>query len=372
MLIGSSKKLNNQELSKQTRMLKAIEKLLISASVVGVSAIASNPAFATTLKPSNIQFSTYQDKPQVQTYLFGDTQYKTVNGIERQLLNDITRDDINKATQALTDDSAATNVEFWYGSENPQRVGFTANLGKNTVKVETVVQEDWQDEKLAKGWLDGFLGAYGSLLPASPTADQYNLMLDTLKTKGLYSAGDPNVGAVALDDQTGKLQIDLVGHLDRAGLYIDTRQTIPNPIKTIRQNGKTIPNPTFGQPIPNPNYLKPKNDARYATGNIFLDQAIVALATKSVQQGKFFQMSEIAKVTFNGVVDYAFGFSAIDSGAFAADASVSDTTSHTAIYSWNRTYQLPPSESVPEPSAMLGLISVGGFLVGKRKMLKKA
>lgn len=334
-------------------MVKHLKQFLLGASVfASLSAVASSPAAAIVLKPSNIQFSTYQGKPQIETYSFGAPQYRTINGVERQILNHISRDNVDDAIAALTDDSSATNVEIWYGSESPQRVGFTGNLGNHTVKVETVLLEDWQDEKLAKGWLDGFLQAYGTLLPFQPTAADYGSMLTALQTNGLYSAGDPNVGHLTLDDQTGELTVDLVGHLDRAGLYVDTRPTIVS-------RGKTIANP---------NYLKPKNDARYNTGSAVLNQAIASVAAAAVRDGRYFQMSEIARVTFNDQVNYAFAFSAFDSGAFAGNASVSDTTSHTAVYRWTHKVDLPKEpEPVPEPSTLFGLVTLGGLIAAKRK-----
>ncbi len=74
-------------------------------------------------------------------------------------------------------------------------------------------------------------------------------------------------------------------------------------------------------------------------------------------------------MTFNGKVDYAFGFSATDSGTIAGDRNkTNDKTSHTGIYSWSKNYK-----TVPEPSALFGLVAVGGLVIAsRRKRMKSA
>ena len=345
----------------------------MSATVAaGMSAIASSPAAATTLRPSNIQFGTYNGLPQIETYLFGNpAAVETVNGIQRQVLNDVTRDNVGKAVQALTDNSSATNVELWYGSETPQRVGFTANLGTNTLSVQSVTKADWADGVLATAWLNGFRNNYSGLMASIATTGgsnmlndfntNFNTMVGHLRTNGFDVAGDPNIGDVTYNDQTGQLKVDLVGHLDVAGRYVDTRPQ-------IRQGGRLVNNPNLGIGF-SPDYN------RNRTGNAFLDGALFALSQKAFQTNQRFQFSEIAKVTFNDDVNYAFAFAATDSGAIAGNRNVlNDSTSHTGIYTWTKNYPTNPNPpaSVPEPSTILGLVAVGGLFAAGRKAKQKA
>ncbi|HAZ44599.1 MAG TPA: hypothetical protein DDW76_17830 [Cyanobacteria bacterium UBA11369] len=356
-------------------MTASIKNFLMGATVAAsMSAIASSPAIATTLKPSNVQFSTHNGLPQIETYLFGNPPaVETVNGIQRQVLNDVSRNDVGKAIQALTDNSSATNVELWYRSETPQRVGFTANLGTNTLKVESVTRADWADGVLATAWLNGFRNNYSSLMASIATAggsnmlNDFNTNFDTLvghlRTNGFDVAGDPNIGDVTYNDQTGQLKVDLVGHLDVAGRYVDTRPQIE-----IRQgtNRIMVNNPNLG-------IGRSPDFNRNATGNVFLDNALFALSQKAFQTNQRLQFSEIAKVTFNDDVNYAFAFAATDSGAIAGNRNrINDSTSHTGIYTWTKNYPTNPPTSVPEPSTILGLVAVGGLFAAGRKANQKA
>ncbi|MBW4419992.1 MAG: NF038130 family PEP-CTERM protein [Myxacorys californica WJT36-NPBG1] len=344
--------------------MKNLKRLFVGASVaIVLEASATTLASAATLGPQEIVF----DTANINTWLYKDPTnptYEVVQGVSRKSLNDFNNQgNVAKAIQALTDENRETNVELWTSAETiTANVGFSAKLGKNTVRVESVTLADWSNNngQLAKSWLNGFLTAYDSvLLPEwkSLIPSKYDEMLTALTTKGLYSSGDPNIGSLSFDTDTNELKADLVGHLDRAGLYIDTRPTVTDTRRNI--NGK--PNPNYGKPMSNPTYLKPKYDARYATGSKVLDDVIAAIAAVSVQQGKYFQMSEIAKITFNDQLDYAFAFAATDSGAIAGDRNkTTDSTSHTGIYTWTKKFQSPPT-SVPEPGTIFGTLAVAGL-----------
>jgi hypothetical protein len=77
------------------------------------------------------------------------------------------------------------------------------------------------------------------------------------------------------------------------------------------------------------------------------------------------QASEIVKYTYNGVTDYLFSFQATRSGL----TELSDGVSHSGNY--QVTIQGVPPTAVPEPSVILGLLSVAGVFATQRK-LKKA
>lgn len=347
--------------------MKQITYFLIGASVaIALEAASAAGAIAATLMPTDIQFGT----DNINTWLYTDPANptrETVNGVQRRVLNDFSNyGNTSKAIQALTDNDSSTNVELWTkGEVIDQNVGFSAKLGTDTIRLESVTLSDWSSNQgqLAKSWLDGFLNAYDAyIMPElkSLIPTYRNDMLTALQAKGLYSSGDPNIGGLSLETTTQQLKVDLVGHRDRASLYVDTAATITDTRKKV--NGKV--NPTYGQKIPNPNYLKPKNDPRYATGNAVLDSAIATIAAAMVQRGLSFQMSEIAKVTFRDQVDYAFAFSATDSDAIAGDRNkATDSTSHTGVYTWTKQYpikQVPPKKQVPEPGMMLATLAIAG------------
>lgn len=354
-------------------MTPYIKKILIGTSVAAsMSAIATTPAFAINLtKPTNIQFTTNDvantsaNKPNINTWTYapGVPVYDNtgIGGVNRRVLNDYNNyGNIDKATAALTDNDSTTNVElFTSGGTVKDHVGFTANLGKKTIKIESVTKADWADGTLATGWLTGFRDTYSGLLSSTSYGgsnllnlfnSNFTSLVTYLSTNGFNTAGDPNIGDVTYNQQTGDLKLDLVGHLDLTSNYVDTREKLPNGTKNKNYLGLS------------PNY------ASYSTGNTILDLVVYSLAKTAFLQKKPLQFSEIAKVTFNDKVSYAYSFAAVDSGAIAGDRNkATDTTSHTGIYSWTANYH---TASVPEPSALLGLMTVGGLVVARRKVRK--
>jgi hypothetical protein len=367
-------------------LMVVIKNLLIGAAVaVSTSAIAM-PAFAATLRPTNIQFTTNgvantTTAPNLNTWTFGSGSpvYDNtgIGGVNRRVLNDFNNyGDMTKAAAALSDEDSATNVELWTKSVSStdrtiyDNVGFTAMLGDKQVKVESVTKADWADGRLANSWLTGFRTAYSGLMQGITTTpgsnlladfdSNYNLFATHLTTNGFNELGDANIGGVSFDDQTHQLKVDLVGHLDAAGRYVDTRAMVEQ--KTTK-NGVTTT-----KMVANSNYLKKSPDfARNTTGLAALDNALFAMSLKAFTTGNPFQVSEVAKVTYNGQTDYAFSFAAIDSGAIAGDRNkVNDKTSHTGLYTWVKTLP-PPSTKVPEPTAMLGLIAVSGLAMQHKR-----
>ncbi|QSJ18109.1 NF038130 family PEP-CTERM protein [Nostoc sp. UHCC 0702] len=372
-------------------MTPYIKKILIGTSVAAsMSAIATTPAFATTLtRPTNIQFitndvaNTSANKPNINSWNYapGAPVYDNTGpgGVNRQVLNDYDNyGNIDKATAALTDNDNTTNVELFTSAEKvTDHVGFTANLGNKTIKIESVTKADWADGTLATGWLTGFRDAYGGFLSTIPSSGGSNLLnsfnsnfdslVSYLSTNGFNAAGDPNIGDVTYNQQTGDLKLDLVGHLDVTSGYVDIRKTIVDTRPTIVKNKFVVPNPTYNKSVPNPNYLGFSPDfSRNSTGNLILDLVVYNVAKTAFTQNIPLQLSEIAKVTFNDEVSYAYSFAAVDSGAIAGDRNKT-ATDHTGIYSWTKTYQ---TASVPEPSALLGLMAVGGLVVARRKVRK--
>lgn len=218
----------------------------------------------------------------------------------------------------LTDGQLETNVELWYDSENPlANVGFTATEGSHTVKVESVTAADWA--VFADDWLDGLLATYEPLEAVWNNLSPF--FQNTLKSQlPSIGAGDPNIAEFSLDE-TGAVGLQMAGWSNLWDKFDAGQVQIDNPFAA-------------------------------ATLSI-LRQAVPTL-----------QVSEIAKVTIDGQVRYAYSFEAEDSGFTAKD----DGMSYSGIYSWND----PGMVSVPEASTILGLIAVAGLIVAsKRKSRKK-
>ncbi|MEC4893692.1 MAG: NF038130 family PEP-CTERM protein [Oscillatoria sp. PMC 1051.18] len=293
-------------------MKNPIKKILLGASVVvSVSAIATNSAWAGTLKATNIEFNT--------------DNFQTYNGPDN---SDISQRDEAQAIQALTDDSLYTNVELWaFGEDVLENVGFSANLGSHQVTVETVTGADWAI--FGQQWLDDFLGAYN--LTNVVTANQYQQALTSLTTLGRPRSGDPNISNLTLNEETGEIEIGLIGHYD-----LTERLTKPEHFHTWQ------------------------SDPIMYSVKAFLDGGFIP--------GPI-QISEIAKVTVDGEVNWVYSFNAVETNTIAADAK--DKTSHTGYYSKTiKVASNEPGEKVPEPSALLGLVVVGGVFATRGKFKK--
>jgi hypothetical protein len=369
--------------------MAAIKNLLIGMAIAAGASTIAMPAFAVSLQPTNIQFTTNgvanstTSPANINTWTYGNGlpvyDNTGIGNVNRHVLNDFNNyGDTAKAAAALSDNDRATNVELWTKNVSStdrtiyDNVGFTAMLGNKQIKVESVTKADWADGVLAMAWLNGLRTNYGGLMQSIATTPSSNLLMDFdqnfslmathLSSNGFNELGDANIGGISFDDQTNQLKVDLVGHLDAAGRYVDTRAMVE---QTTTKNGiKTT------KMVANSNYLKKSPDfARNTTGNVLLDNALFSLSLNAFKSGTPFQMSEVAKVTYGGKVDYAFGFNAIDSGAIAGDRNkTTDKTSHTGLYTWTKTV---PVKKVPEPTTLLGLMAVSG-LVAQQKRRKRS
>jgi len=81
------------------------------------------------------------------------------------------------------------------------------------------------------------------------------------------------------------------------------------------------------------------------------------------------QASELVKVAYNnGPSQVFYNFNGVASNLTSNDT----TNSFNATYPFSFTVAATPQQPVPEPSAMLGLIAVGGLFAAKRKLQKQA
>jgi hypothetical protein len=238
---------------------------------------------------------------------FSDNNFRTYNGTA---VGDISDGVTSEAIDALTDDDLYTNVEL--GIAEGTTTSFSANLGSHNVIVEGVTANDWINGGLADLWVADFNAAYPALAG----------MGDAFGAKLVERAGDPNVSSFTKDDGTGDLTLTTVGHYNLLNApWIAT---------------------------------DPSLAAAAAGANFLLGDAPL-------------QVSEITKVTVDGEVNYIYSFLAEETGVLAADAGVGDTSSHSGLFA--KTFSVSEETAdVPEPSLILGLMTVGGlFSASKRK-----
>ena len=295
-----------------------IKNCFLAASVMAsIGAIGSTPAFAASL--ANIQF-------------FGPSNprgYRTYTGTSS---GSFIPNNSGVAQTALTGNVAGSNVELWYTDENPTGyVGFTADLGNSKVKVTNILTADWSanvggGKTLAEQWVDDLLAFYANS-PITLTASEKTAGIQKLQQAGLPRAHDPNIDYFT--ENNGVFELGLLGHFNLAQSIL----------------------------------------SGYTTGINALDTKLLQAAQLSQITNVPIQMSEIAKVEIDGKVKYAYGFQATPSGI--TTNNVDSTDSYTGLYKIQWNADPATSKSVPEPSAILGLVAVGGLVAAKRK-LKKA
>ncbi|WP_017305184.1 NF038130 family PEP-CTERM protein [Spirulina subsalsa] len=295
-------------------MKGTIKSLLLSASMaVGMSAIATSSALAASL--TNVQ-------------IFG-TDYLVYGA--------------DDAITALTDGDRYSHIELNAGDENlsTNTTGFTGLLGSNVIRVEGITDQDWSNG-LGAQWLADFTAAYPTIAGASFMGVNIGSLITNTAATVVGRAGDPNISYMAKDTTTGVIEMDLIGHYniwDAPWVQLAINEQVQ------------ILSAQTGMPV-----------------------WMVAMGVNSFmadlrQAVPLLQISEIAKVTIDGQVSYAYGFSAVQTGVLAADAGMGDSSSHTGRYTI--ALQGTPEEEradVPEPSLMIGLALVGGaFVASKRK-----
>ncbi|MEW5861587.1 MAG: NF038130 family PEP-CTERM protein [Cyanobacteriota bacterium] len=293
-------------------MTGTIKKILLSASVLAsFSAIASAPAFAGTLTGATITGTDI-------------IKYDSKDGYTYNNPN------ADLATILSGDSSNPTgNVELFASSESNTYKSLTAfnkapvtslsgMIGGKNITFSSLTGLDWFTTDTGS-----YTTTYGAsnlankwfsefVSKAAPTANANFLYNVFLSNGGFQKSSDANISYVNQDDATGKISFGLAGHSDLNTLY------------------SFVP--------------------------------------------KGFQASEVVKVTYEGKTEYKYNFFATNSGLY--EKGEFDKTGKKSSHSGN--YELtidgvpPTTESVPEPSAMLGLLGVGGFFAAKRKMLKKA
>lgn len=212
--------------------------------------------------------------------------------------------------------SPGGNLELFASSEQPgadfsQPTSLSGTIGGQDITISSLTAADWTKDvgggvSFAQQWFGKALAENGVNLGIFE-----GLAFGKFVTNGgLQRFSDPNISYVNQDDSSGEISIGLAGHYNAADLIAEVL----------------------------PSNLQP-----------FLPNSI--------------QASEVVKVTYNGASQLLYSFDASLSGLVAAD----DGFSHNGNYEVSMA-GVPPTESVPEPSAMLGMMVVGGlFAASKRK-----
>lgn len=222
------------------------------------------------------------------------------------------------------------NVELFATSEtltNTQFLASTARtsvsglVGGSTLTLSSLTADDWFGaganrnmsygaNNLANTWFNAFLNAAGKGSAQSwEKAIAFNAFY---RIGGFQRSSDPNISYI--NTSGSDINIGLAGHYDLKAFYARPGS----------------PFASFADLLPNG-----------------------------------FQASEVVRATYNGTTQYLYSFSATQTRLTNSIGPGADGLSHSGNYQVSLT-------AVPEPSTMLALFGLGGFLVTKRKRSKTA
>lgn len=311
--------------------MKSLFQTLLASSAIAIGAgvMASAPASAASLSDPIIRgtadtltycadgTNTYECDADMATVLAGDASNPGGN--------------IELASESETDPNffASGEAAFLSGDLNGKRI----NVGSLTAA-------DWATDMgggvtLAQKWFSEAIATTGSATLIGQTANLFGIFT---QYGGLERFSDPNISYINQDDTTGEVKIGLAGHLNATPLIMES---------VNRLLADATANPT---------------------NRMLQMQAAAAGALLPEITGKVLQASEVVKVIYDGApAQYLYSFVATASGLVEAG----DGVSHTGNYEVSFQGELPPGESVPEPTALLGLVAVGGMMI-KRRQAKNA
>lgn len=296
-------------------MVGIVKKFLIGASVAaGMSAIATTPAFAGTLTGATIGGTAASD------YYVYDSAGTNTFLVESNIAN----------VQKVLSGNAASptgNVELrrsseQFGSDFTKNTSLTGQIGGKDITLSSLTESDWfgagpktyGQTNLANKWFNDFISkaGYGGFVGSSFAGGMYNSFFGL---GGFQASSDPNISYVNQNGSTGEISIGLAGHFNLKEAYANS------------------PFAKFATLLPNG-----------------------------------FQASEVVKYTYDGKTDYLYSFFATNSGLVNGAGPGADGKSHNGNYE----VKMPGSKAVPEPSAVLALMALGGIFASKRKLMKQA
>ncbi len=292
-------------------MMKKINRLIVGASIVAsMSAIA--PAQAAAIQNAtitgNAPYLTY-DADATTTFLVPNS----ANNVQKVLGGDSSSPTGN--VELFSNSETLSNSQFAsYGAST----SLAGTIGGKAITLSSLTFADWNTnlgsgKTLAQQWFGDLLAAYNLTSLVTPTIANSILGLFT-QAGGLQRFSDPNISYVN-QDADGWIRIGMAGHLDARSFLTPNQQAL---LQTL--NPKNLP----------------------------------------------IQASELVKVSYNnGPAQYLYSFKATNSGLVNRE----DRASHNGNYEVKLQGD-KPSQSVPEPSAVIGLVSLGGLLAAKRKLMK--
>lgn len=313
-------------------MTRVIKQVLIGLSAcVGIGTIA-NPAFAGSLTNAAMSgtasYLTY-DANQTNTYKVNNTPANLVKVLSGDL------------------SSPTGNVELFSNSEMLSNDAFksytgvstlTGTIGGREITLSSLTTTDWASavgtKTLGRAWFDETMSKNG--LDALVGTDNGTKIFDIFtQYGGMQRFSDPNVAYVNQDDTTGMIKIGLAGHLDATPLFL-----------------KSV-------------------DAFLASNASKQSKALVS-ALRPVLAAKKLQASELIKYTYNNQMGYLYSHSAVSSNLVEEVDKISHSGIYEAFLQGIAPEKPKPKQEVPEPSMLLGLVSLGGFLATKRKQSQNA
>jgi hypothetical protein len=284
----------------------------------------------------------------------------------------------------------------------------------NAQAVSTAVNSLYSESNFATKWFNKTLSTYG----VTPNQDMFSAFA---LGGGFQRFSDPNISYVNQDDQNGMINIGLAGHynaktlldqtfkpnvdqmkdsLTQLNTALNTATSGRNTLQTTLDTAKAAVNsakPLFGGNIPTVVQVNAKasltanqkaqliaaiNATNTLPGQITTaNTAINTISDQKTQlQGKIdsfnnaysklpttVQVSEVVKVAYNGnPAQYLYSYSGNQSGLTEKGDGISHSGNYQVSFQGVR--------HVPEPSALLGIMTVGGMVVIKRRtrIMKKA
>ncbi|HBE59371.1 MAG TPA: PEP-CTERM sorting domain-containing protein [Cyanobacteria bacterium UBA11366] len=334
-------------------MQGTIKKILLGASVVaGISGIAGAPAFAGSLTGASVSGVAGTDY-----YIYKHVGSQTVRDDSASLATVLQGSCTVVAGACNPAGSPGGNVELFANSEksplSPGSVSqaFTALsnfLGYNTTTSLTG-QIGGKDITLSSlNALDWFGSSAASAKTAIASASAISNPI--LRAAALNNAINPLYNASNFATQWFE------NTLSQYGLLPSTSIAKKAAFNTFLLAGGFQ---RFSDP--NISYVNQDNDGLIRIG---LAGHYNALDLLGLSGSSPVQVSEVVKVSYKGgPAEYKYSYQAAQSGLTAAD----DGRSHNGEY--EVTLQGDPV-AVPEPSAVLGLVTVGGLFAAKRKLNK--
>ncbi|MDJ0776007.1 MAG: NF038130 family PEP-CTERM protein [Mastigocoleus sp. MO_167.B18] len=306
-------------------MKSAVKKLLLATSIAaGMGGMFSAPALADSLTNATIGGSAAND------YFVYDsdgsktfTTDKTPENLQTVLGGNATDPTGNVELRASSEE-AEFSVNEWR-----KNTTLEGKISGQDITLSSLTLDDWlstdaRGRSLGERWFNDALQANGfGILLDRMFRDQYSQALNMFAGQGGFQRfSDPNISYVNQDDSTGLIRIGLAGHFDATDLLMDSL-----------------------------------SDSEKGMVNLFRDPNKI---------GAPMQASEIVKVTYNGVTDYLYSFEATKSGLF--EKGDEKYKSHNGNY--EVTLKGVKPTAVPEPSVMLGLLTVAGMFASQRRMKK--